>query len=554
MRKIFLLKGQNPQSAIDFIRTNIGLDPWFVLNNPHIALHEYLTGLHEDFGLENTVLSRLKICRNLVFKKRSVCFQQPLSGHDYPEDMVDLLKLLRVSGRPQIIIENNNKTLLADIAQQLLYLNYPLNRLYLRLRYETGGENALADLARDCVLNASRAQAALDMLPTLPEARKLRQQLDICRSVLGGNATGLLELSLAASKKSGKSTLLNCLLGLDLAPNSSELATPNACAYSPSKGANFYLHIGDQKHEFNSANDLKNRIEEEYKKAQRDGDSGFALPDMHVEYPDCGTLPDNWRLVDTPGPDAAGASHRQSAEKALSRADAALFLIDYSKYLTENEYAYLSWIRKVFSGRGHSHMAFVLNKMDLALQDSGAKSWVKSIDFIRSRLADLDSHYTESLIFPVSALNYANLLRLRKNAARHSALKRLLEDSSRWDREAERQTRTLELDEESEESLERLFGETRRMGHMLGLKNPTTSQIMELSGVPQLRDYIFYRIGENTRWSKHARSLAICQEHAKTICSIIDAADSGSQAKLRDICAPFLQSIAMAAARPNQPM
>ena len=47
-----------------------------------------------------------------------------------------------------------------------------------------------------------------------------------------------LKFAVAASKKAGKSVIVNCFLGEEIAPTSTELATPNNCFYKKSKKLN----------------------------------------------------------------------------------------------------------------------------------------------------------------------------------------------------------------------------------------------------------------------------------------------------------------------------
>lgn len=544
MRKIMLLKGQNNVDATSYLSANAVTDPWLVLMNPDLSLHEYLTTLHEDYGLNNSVLSRMKICRYLTWEKGSVSFKQLQIKQRFPADIVELLKLLRESGHPEVIIENDDKILFAELVQQLIYLNFPLKRVYVGLRSERQDRGYVRQLFADAAMHAVNVQICLESLPQCPDAASLHESMEICRALLSGKFHGPLKLAIAASKKSGKSTLLNCILGLDIAPNSAEIATPNTCEYINSEGQQFRLYINEENVQvFDSAAMLKEKIESEFLKAQRNKNAGFSMLDMKVEYPGKNRLPNGWNLLDTPGPDTAGTYHRKSAEQAMLECDAAIFIIDYSKYLTENEYSYLEWIKSIFAQKGHfSNLAFVLNKMDLAIQDKGAKSWVKSIDFIRCRLKSLDPNYAECIIFPISALNYANLLTLQDAADKEPLIAKLLDNDTRWNKNIGWEIDDLEdLDEVVITALARLLGEVSHIKHIMGLKDPTTEEIKNLSGFNQFLDYTVARIEANNDWACMKRSAFLCGQEIKKINTIIDNANNDLKSRFQGICSQFMK-------------
>lgn len=111
------------------------------------------------------------------------------------------------------------------------------------------------------------------------------------------------QASVSSIKKSGKSTLLNCLLGEHLSPTGSELATPNSIAY---RGGNKHrLTAGNRIVEKLNGQELKRLLEKEFSNAQYDVDHQFCLANMEVEHASTKELLPSWTLIDTPGPDAA---------------------------------------------------------------------------------------------------------------------------------------------------------------------------------------------------------------------------------------------------------
>src|SRR5699024_10595678 len=61
-------------------------------------------------------------------------------------------------------------------------------------------------------------------------------------------------------------------------------------------------------------------------------------------------------------------------------------------------------------------LIFLINKIDQALNDKGTKSRIKSIDFIRNRLKDIDENYGDCIVFATSAQDYFWSLELEKAA------------------------------------------------------------------------------------------------------------------------------------------
>lgn len=536
MRKIMVMAGLDIAAALPYIKENAREDPWLVLNNPDLLLHEYLTNLHDTFGLENSVLSRLKICRNLRWDKGHVCYRAASGRVFWPEDMVDLLRLLREAVLPQLTVQN--RLLQTELMQQLVYLDYPLDRLRIALESEMRFREG-PDL-HGLQITLLQSLGAVANLPASPISVAVHSCLETCRGALGGVCAGP-KLGLAAAKKSGKSTLVNCLLGSDISPASNETATPCSCEYAPSQDGHFHLWLGEQRHDCGSAAEVRKRMEAEFQRAQRSAEDGFSLPDMRVEYPGKNRLPGDWALVDTPGPNASGTTHRDSARNSLQGCDAAIFLVDYEKYLDDGEADYLAWIKSVYAARGSYHtLVFALNKMDLALKDNGAKSWVKSLDFIRSRLAAMDAGYSECLLFPLSALNYASLMTLA--SASEPAIRALLAEGAVWGEETRKSRRALRrtLDDHTLAAFTNLLASVESMEDILGLENPTTGEIRCLSGVPRLMNYVFGRIDLQSDWHQTARLLQDLGEARAQLAALLDSAAGPEKKNLSRACAPFL--------------
>ena len=82
--------------------------------------------------------------------------------------------------------------------------------------------------------------------------------------------------------------------------------------------------------DFDTAEQLYERISREFKTAQYDIEKGFASDDMEISYVSNGNNFESYTIYDTPGPDLAGAEHSHSAKRALNECDVATFAIDYN--------------------------------------------------------------------------------------------------------------------------------------------------------------------------------------------------------------------------------
>ena len=66
-----------------------------------------------------------------------------------------------------------------------------------------------------------------------------------------------LKFAVAASKKAGKSVIVNCFLGEQIAPTSTELATPNNCFYKKSHDNMYHLRLeGSEVQDFASCEEI----------------------------------------------------------------------------------------------------------------------------------------------------------------------------------------------------------------------------------------------------------------------------------------------------------
>lgn len=223
-----------------------------------------------------------------------------------------------------------------------------------------------------------------------------------------------IRIAVMATKKAGKSVIVNSLIGDEYAPTSLTLPTPNCIRYIPDINAEIItLKYGDKELHFIEAKEIKKYILEEFKKAQAHTGEDAALPDMIIRYPS--TSMNAFEVWDTPGPDFAGAgtSHRKIAEACIKNADVCIFVEDFTKNLQDSSIDFLKDIKQVFEENDKFYSLFIaINKVDQRFTSSDDKSIHKIIDYIREKLNDLG--YANITTFGTSALDYFYLGLVKK--------------------------------------------------------------------------------------------------------------------------------------------
>lgn len=519
MRNIVYLDGKGCQADKEKIENFIkeSENPVFVLDcagesaEKYMKLCTYIDLLHDDFELKNSMLYRLRICREIKWGQNVVTLATDKGEKLYnPECMGELLKQITPGQKYHLIIENDERALLANIIQQLIYIDYPITEIDAKLRCEYKDAAKTELFMKHIEELCEKANRAIDSLKELPipseadnsvelyETRaealtayeQIREQIKKAKDVE-------MKLAVAASKKTGKSVIANCMFGMELAPTSLELATPNSCIYRRSQDSRFHLTYKDKTEDYDCAEQVYKRVQGEFKAAQEMTEDKYGIPDMDIEYVSNGNNFESYTIYDTPGPDAAGTKHEESAKKAIEECDVAIFAIDYSKYLTDTEVAYLKKVKDIFEEKHKFHtLVFVINKMDLALKDKGTKSRIKSIDFIRNRLREIDSRYGECVIFATSAQDYFWTLELQAAAHRNENIASLLTPEADLYTEIRPIQKKLRDDENADDDLinvlSNISSEVDQVENQLRYQTVSLKTLQDYSGIPQMMSYVSY--------------------------------------------------------------
>ncbi len=354
-----LLPDENIQNEINLIKSSIdnNKDIVFVYTGKK-RLYDYINLLSDDDydGLDNEYLYKLKICYERVGLEL-LLYKNTIKNEEKCEKNINslsgLVKELELGYSYFVIVKNNNYDELIFIIQQLIFLNFPLDKIQVKLAkdVEKESDNVVAK-----VNNSEKLTHIIDsIIKKLDNHRrniKLKKffgkieefiiSLENIKSNLNRISDKEIRLGLFSSKKTGKSVFTNCLLEGDIAPSSDETATPNTTIYKKSLDNKLHLKNSQFDEIFETEQELNKFIKKQFKEAEKNKETGWSIEDMIVSYTSNPKyLYSDVVLYDTPGPDAAGTSHKASFFNSLNKIDIALFLIDYTKYLTSSEFNYL---------------------------------------------------------------------------------------------------------------------------------------------------------------------------------------------------------------------
>ena len=399
------------------------------------AIHDYIHFLFNGGkGLDNEALYKFKLC--YANKKLDITFlsrtADAWTDGVNMDSMRNLIEALDGETPCRIVVNTDSREELSFIVQQLIFIQYPLETVDILLRQEERDadkvrrfQQRVDDLVEQCGASVVKleelAQRVKSEYPDSPSKedrlKDIQSALDSCKEIhknLEKSRNLELKLAVAASKKTGKSVIVNCFIGEEVAPTDVQLATPNNCIYQKSPDDKYTLRMeGDgSAQSFSTREEIREAIEKRFRAAQNDHEHGFALPDMRIGYRAEGNNFSSYTIYDTAGPDAAGTKHEDVALRAMNKCDVAVFAIDYQKYLTDSEEKYLNQIKGIFQSQQKFHsLLFALNKIDVRYTDTrSSKSIVGAVDFIRTRLGALAKEYRDCIIFPTCSLEYFSAL------------------------------------------------------------------------------------------------------------------------------------------------
>ncbi|MBR4903862.1 MAG: dynamin family protein [Selenomonadaceae bacterium] len=211
------------------------------------------------------------------------------------------------------------------------------------------------------------------------------------------------EVGIFGTKKAGKSALINALLGNEYAVSSPMLPTPNKVTYSAANkdAKEISLTYKNSAQNFHTVNDLQKFLTEKNSLANKNSET---LDEMTIALPDFPAFLNGARLIDTPGSNfAAGKGHADIIQKTLVEVPNAVFVMNYSQYLTQDELKLFDEIYKQFNNaKVKRPILIALNRVDEIFDSEESKSYERVADYIHYRLTALG--YENFLVIGVSVI------------------------------------------------------------------------------------------------------------------------------------------------------
>lgn len=397
--------------------------PIFIINKEKV-LYRFI----EELGIYDDILFRLKVVKEIDFTDFSVMLKDKFTEDTLNYNITSLSKLLEIIDENiinnyNLVIDTEDRGVISEIIQALIYLNIQLEVM---MKKEIGNWKQLNGFRRrfneirEAVVNGKKA------LYNLVTPEELALEKEVLINILNDIEEELekarernLNISIMATKKAGKSVVVNSFLKEQYAPTSLELPTPNTCIYRKSTDGNIRLLYGQKDILFKTPEDMYKYTYNEFKKAQNDKKNSYTLEDMEIYYKGSNSSFTSFTLIDTPGSNYALAkdiesgenSHKKIAYKWIEKSDVVLFLINYSSYLSIDEEDFLKSIKSEFEKHNKFYSLIVIvNKLDeMITSECENKSVVRFLDYIRCKLKDLG--YKDFIVMGTSARSYFDAIK-----------------------------------------------------------------------------------------------------------------------------------------------
>lgn len=211
------------------------------------------------------------------------------------------------------------------------------------------------------------------------------------------------DVGIFGTKKAGKSALINALLGDEYAISSPFVPTPNKITYCEvnRQPPEILLTYKNARRCFHNVDALQNFLYDEFYFANQ---NSAPLDDMVIAVPNFPNFLQGTRLIDTPGSNfAAAKDHADVTQKALLEVRHAIFVINYSQHLTQDEIRLFGVVYRQFNNaKVQKPILVVINRVDEIFASEESKSYERITDYIHHRLTVLG--YKNFFVVSVSAL------------------------------------------------------------------------------------------------------------------------------------------------------
>lgn len=504
------LNGNNIADDANVIKNDFEqhMDIVYIFTKSNTPLYSYIGSL-EDNGINNAIMFKLKICREI--KGIDLSFLRAGKEEQKLTSLSSLISLL--DGTPcSVIVNDNDRGVLADVSQQLIYIGYPLTAVNIMLRNEAKDAektqrfmnqiNNISTAIDKAVTGIDKISAEWEGSDKLP-ADKMKECIDLigearqrCQAIqekVRKAQSVEMTIAVAASKKTGKSVIVNSMIGEEIAPTSLLLPTPNTCIYTKSPDDKYHLILNDEPNKdnviqkkqsvFASRKDVYEILKKEFDDSVKENKP---VVDMTIQYPTTGNNFESYTIFDTPGPDfAADDNHARAAREAMKVCDVAIFAIDFTKYLTDTEKEYLEKVKADFNeNQKYASLIFAINKLDQKYTDAnGSKSTTYVIDFIKHQLMNLGDMYKDCIVFATSALQYYDTIHCEKEIGSEFSQ---LDDLYDLRKLMNGQPENIRFE------LQNLQNMASTYSNQMGLERVSPADMKQYSGMPDLLSYAAY--------------------------------------------------------------
>ena len=366
----------------------------------------------DSAGFDGNCIQKVRVARELLFDFDAWLKLKPAGEVLLKSKCLSgLLEVLEETRLPdyRLVLDTTDKEALSEIIQQLLYLDIDMEVMLKGEEAEVRKMELFMAVAGDLETELDNARKRAHALGARNALKDYRNNILYVLSDIEANIRGMherdLKVAVMALKKSGKSVVVNCLLGNEYTPASIELPTFTTTIYRKSRDGVISLDYKNSRMVFETAEGLKDYVLKEFRHMNAEKSTAYIPEDMEVSYVPAKDMPCNYTVIDTPGPDLAGSFHKEIAYKWIREADVILFIIDYSKHLTSSEEEFFADIKRVFEEYQKFYsFIVVVNKLDLMYLSEEKKSGLRFLDFLRSRLKDMG--YRGLIVLGTSALQY----------------------------------------------------------------------------------------------------------------------------------------------------
>ena len=477
-------------------------------------------------GLSPNVLTNVKICKEVRFKKKAVLKTKDRQTYIVEKLSEILEKKEKLTSQDMVIIKSNDLSEVLETVQQFINLGmFPdvfsedeiVKRKIVENFFRIKGElrkgiseiqEVLEDKKKEIESSEDLSESAKeDLLSSIQNFQEITERME---EKLKETDDTTIKVAVFATKKSGKSMVVNALLGEEYAPTSVELATPNIVAYEPHEGEDIRLVYEGKEKTFKEAEEVKKFIYKEFNKVNVEGK---ALPKMVIKYPKKAGL--NFKIYDTPGPDLFKSEHAEPLDEIIEDTDVAIFVVDYGKYAQTTEMELFEKVKKAFEKKEKNFsLICVINKLDLMFGDINVeKIPVRVGDFIKEKLEAFG--YRDFIVIPITAMMAFYAQRLKeyyRDIEDKKNIRKFLRD------ELERYEEMENSDDIMETYLDRLRSFSR---YMKKKKDGTFKDLLELTGFETFKKYLLYLSQNKAQLEKFWNPIASIDEGLARISNLV---------------------------------